>query len=32
LHERERRLRVTVARAGSVHESRTDRPLLLSRS
>jgi hypothetical protein len=32
LHERERRLRVTVARAGRVHESRTDRPLLLSRS
>jgi hypothetical protein len=32
LHEHERRLRFTVGRAGRMHDTRTDRPLLLSRS
>lgn len=32
LYEHERRLRVAVARAGRMHDSRIDRPLLLSRS
>lgn len=30
LHDHERRLRSTVARAGRIHDIRTDRPLLLS--